>query len=356
MIRILVVEDSRMVRELVVQALQTDPEIAVVGTVSRGDEVLDRVLALRPDLITMDIQLPGLSGLDATRLIMQSCPTPVIILTSLTDDEESRIAFRSLAAGALMVLDKPVNFVGLSGDAFTRHLVQQVKLNHRVRMNAGALEGSPRAARGWHGSRRVKRFDVVGIGASAGGPMCLSRLLSGLPGDFGLPIVVVQHISRGFTQGFATWLGDQIGRPVVLARDRAKPEPGSVYLSPEDIHLEFDASGSFQHSGAPALRGHRPSVDVLFSSLAQMFRSRAIGVLLTGMGADGAQGLKKMRDAGATTFAQDEATSLVFGMPQEALKLRAVDQVLPLNAIGDALLELGGTGSGLPVQENSGPR
>jgi two-component system chemotaxis response regulator CheB len=358
MIRVMVVEDSPVVSELVVQALESDPEIRVVGIVAAGDLALGQARLLQPDVITMDLQLPGMSGLDATREIMRARPTPIIVLTSLNDGREADIAFHSLAAGALTVIDKPESFMGPQGELFAKLLVQQVKTFSRARTNLkpvdsgvpapGSLAAETRAVAGPQERVTAKvpvarPFDVVGVGASAGGPVCLVRLLSALPADFPFPIVLVQHISRGFLQGFLEWLSAQVKRSARVAIEGTRPQAGWIYSSREDLHLGFARDGTFVYSDAPPMCGHRPSVDALFSSMASAYRSRAVGVLLTGMGSDGAQGLKKVRALGGLTFAQDETSSLVFGMPQEALKVGAVDRVDSLESIGQSLAALGST-------------
>lgn len=354
MIRVMVVEDSPMIADMVVMALESSPEIQVVGVVAEGNRALERAKALRPDVITMDIVLPGLSGLDATREIMREFPTPIVVLTSINDRREADIAFQSLAAGALTVMDKPQSFIGCEGEEFAKVLVQQVKTSCRVNMNKEALrlpvwasthttEPSlppaiePRILR----TAMAQPHAIIGIGASAGGPVCLTRLLSALPADARLPIVLVQHISKGFLLGFLDWLSGQVKRPAKVAEEGERPANGLIYTSREDAHLEFAIDGTFRYSLAPPLRGHRPSVDALFYSLAERYGPRAIGVLLTGMGNDGALGLKKMRESGGATFAQDEASSLVFGMPKEALRLGAVDRVHSIEAIAMALANLG---------------
>jgi two-component system chemotaxis response regulator CheB len=351
MINVLVVEDSPVVRDYLVFVLETDPEIRVVATAADGVEALARVTGHRPDVILMDIHLPGIDGLEATRRIMATQPVPIVACTASTRFGEVHTAMRALEAGALAVLKKPRGLddpaAGAEAAAIidTLKLMAEVKLVRRWHPARGAAVAPPAAAgtappaAAATAPLAVGTQDaaVVAIGASTGGPPVLRQILSGLSPAFPVPILLVQHIATGFTTGFAEWLGAGCGLPVHVARGGELPLPGHVYVAPDDRHLCVGTGGELQTTRDEPHNGLRPSVGVLFRAVAERFGRRAVGVLLTGMGRDGADELRLMADRGALTIAQDQASSVVFGMPAEAIRLGAARFVFAPDRIAEAL-------------------
>ena len=346
-IRVLVVEDSLTVRKQLCKILASDPEIAVVGEAEDGKKAIELCLALRPDVITMDMVLPVMSGLSATEYIMAHCPTPILVVSSSVNRGEVFKTFEALAAGAVDVLEKPSGRE--TGTTWESAFISTVKLVSRIRVIT-----HPRARLGLFGRPAVnvgtgiqKYFEssrpcsVVAIGTSTGGPAALAEILGGLPRDFVIPILVVLHMSESFGLSFAEWLDGQIDRPVASARDgeSLKSAAGRVVIAPPGRHLTIHC-GRFHLTSDPERHSCRPSVDVLFESVAEEVGSSAAACLLTGMGRDGAAGLLSIRLAGGLTIAQDEATSVVYGMPREAIALGGAERVVPLGEIGPLLASL----------------
>jgi Chemotaxis response regulator containing a CheY-like receiver domain and a methylesterase domain len=344
MIDVLVVEDSRVIRDYLVYVLQADPEIRVIGTADSGEAALDFLGKQRPDVILMDIHLPGIDGFEATRRIMSSNPVPIVVCTASMQQGEVHIAMRALEAGALALLKKPRGLGDPGSEAEAAAIVNTLKLMSEVKVvrrwnriaaapahrASTAAESAPTEAVGHDAA-------IVAIGASTGGPPVVLQILSGLSTAFPAPILVVQHIAPGFTAGFAEWLAASSGLPVHVARGGETPLPGHVYLAPDDYHLRVGPRGELQTTQDEPQNGLRPSVGVLFRSVAERFGRRAVGVLLTGMGRDGAEELKLMADRGALTVAQDEESCVVFGMPAEAIKLGAARFVFPPHKIAGLL-------------------
>jgi two-component system chemotaxis response regulator CheB len=339
-IRVLVVEDSLTVRKRLCEILMRDPDVEVVGEASDGKLAIELCQDLRPDVMTLDMMLPLMSGLAATEYIMAHCPTPILVVSASTNRGELFKTYEALAAGAVDVLEKP------RGDEvdgeWERRFVSTVKLVSRIlvithvraRLNvARQIESPSSAVQGLS-----PRVDVVAIGASTGGPGAIVELLRALPSGFSLPVVFVLHISAVFSNGFADWLDGQTGRRVAFARDGEAfaSARGRVVMAPPDTHLVVQA-GRFRLTHGSERHSCRPSVDVLFESVAAEFGSAAVGCLLTGMGRDGAAGLLRIRRAGGRTIAQDEATSVIYGMPREAVLLGAAERVLPLGEISRAI-------------------
>jgi two-component system chemotaxis response regulator CheB len=354
-IRVLVVEDSPTVRAYIRGVLDADDQTTVVGECADGQDAIARCVELRPDVITMDMMMPTMTGLAATEYVMAHCPTPILIVSSSLDRGELFTTYEALAAGAVDVLDKP------TGDAsdvdWEPRLVAAVRrvshirvITHpRARLRAAvdptpipfALPLPPAGA-------HTLQPAVVALGASTGGPAAIVEVLRTLPPGFDVPVLLVLHIGAPFGTAFIEWLDGQLNRPVVAARDGAAVAglTGSVAMAPPDWHLSV-RDGRLHLSDAPERHSCRPSIDTLFESVAQEYGARAIGCLLTGMGRDGAQGLRVVRDRGGVTVAQDEATSVVYGMPREAVRLGAVEHELPIGAIGPALAAFVDRGRGV---------
>ncbi len=331
--RVLVADDSDLFREVLSRVITADPAFAVVATAADGNEAARLAHALRPDVITMDINMPDADGFSGIARIMAEAPTPILVLTATP---EETVGFRALSLGALDILEKPRAEVDL--DTYGATLRSRLRLLAGVRVIRhlrGLRAQRPRA------SRPTGRADVVVVGASLGGPRALAAMLRVLPAGFAAPILVVQHIADGFTEGLASWLDQESGLTVRTARDGEALGPGLVLVAPTGRHLVVER-GRARLSDAPAVDSFKPSVTPLFLSAAQVYGARACGVLLTGMGRDGAEGLRAIKRAGGSTIAQDEASSAVFGMPRAAIEAGAVDRVLPLGEIPHALVELVG--------------
>lgn len=348
-IRVLVVEDSITIRKRLVEVLEADPGFEVVGEAEDGRQAIDRCLALRPDAVTMDMMLPVMSGLAATEYIMAHCPTPILVVSASCNRGEVFKTYDALAAGAVEVIEKPTGneAEGVWELEFrsTLRIVSRVRvITHlRARLNGVREPKLPAAQSGR--AREPMPTAVLGLGASTGGPSALVQVLSALPKDFTAPVLVVLHIGSAFALPFGDWLGAQVPRPLAYAQGgEALGSLGNrVVLAPPDRHLIVRA-GRLVLTDDAERHSCRPSVDVLFESLAREYGREACGCLLTGMGRDGALGLLAMRQSGAATVAQDEATSVVYGMPREAAILGAAERILPLGEIGSALGALAAQG------------
>ncbi len=343
MINVLVVEDSPTVRQFLVHVLSSDPQLRVVGTAANGEEALHAVAAHKPDLITMDINMPVMDGLEATRRIMETHPTPIVIVSGHVPTAEAAASFRALEAGALTVLPRPAGKGHRDHDKTAKDLVRMVKLMAEVRV-----------VKRWpHPESRLPKpavvappaplpftAEVVAIGGSTGAPAIVETILARLPRKFALPILVVQHITPGFVDGFAQWLAQSSGWPVRVAAHGEPLLAGTVYVAPDRFHMGVQLPPRITLSEGPPEHALRPSVSFLFRSVAFSFGARAVGVLLSGMGHDGAEALKLMKDRGALTIAQDQQSSVVHSMPGEAIRLGAVSAVLPPDRIAALLGEL----------------
>jgi two-component system, chemotaxis family, protein-glutamate methylesterase/glutaminase len=346
-IRVVVVEDSLTVRRRLCEVLAADPGIELVGEAGDGKQAVELCQSLRPDVVTMDMMLPLMSGLTATEYIMAHCPTPILVVSASMNRGELFKTYEALAAGAVDVLEKP------RGDepagSWEQRFVTTVKLVSRIRVithpraRLGALGQALPAPHTFpnESSLPLEHCELVAIGASTGGPGAVVDVLRQLPPSFSLPILLVLHINEPFASAFADWLDSQTARRVAYAQDGqlVASAAGRVVMASGDRHLVVSDRRMFLTS-EPERHSCRPSVDVLFESVARAYGAAAAGCLLTGMGRDGAAGLLEMRRAGAFTIAQDEASSIVYGMPREAVLIGAARRVLPLAEIGDALLGL----------------
>ncbi|MHB1657622.1 MAG: chemotaxis-specific protein-glutamate methyltransferase CheB [Burkholderiales bacterium] len=344
MINVLVVEDSPVTREFLIRVLGSDPGIRVVGTAHDGHEALEAVRRYRPDVITMDIHMPNMDGLEATRHIMETDPTPIVIVSGSTDPRETAMTFRAIEAGALAVLMRPNGIGHPDHETTARELVQTVKLMSEVKV----VRRWPRVRRDALAPRSVEmgfarapaQVRIVAIGASTGGPPVLHTILSGLPKAFPTPILIVQHMAAGFIQGFVEWLAQSANLPVHVATQGELILPGHIYVAPDEFQMKVDRSGKiFLTRDAPEY-GLRPSVSYLFRSVAEVYGGDAVAGLLTGMGRDGAEELRLLKDKGAVTFAQDKDSSVVHGMPGAAIKLDAATFVLSPDKIAAVLTNL----------------
>jgi len=352
LIRVLVAEDSATARSLLVQILTSDPEIRVVGEAGDGAAAVAMAQRLKPDLVTMDIHMPGLDGLAATKEIMITAPTPIVIVTGSTRAREVSDSMEALKVGALEVLVKPPGPGSPGFGPAARDLVATVKAMAQVKVVRHWRSSSPRPAAAPAAAPRAApappappaagraRVRVVAVATSTGGPAALQRIFAALPGDFPLPILVVQHITPGFTAGLAEWLGSVCPLRVRVGRHGEALAPGTVYFAPDGRHLGVARSGALALSDGPPVGGFRPSGTALFESVAGVYGASAVALILTGMGDDGLAGLRAVRQAGGRVVAQDEGSSIVFGMPGAAVAAGLAHAVLPLDAIAAHLVVL----------------
>ncbi len=340
-IRTLVVDDSAVARQLLVAILQDAGDFEILETVTDGHVAVDRVAKLRPDLVTMDIHLPGLDGLAATTRIMRDTPTPIAIVSG-SGNLNDMVVFDALRAGALTAVARPMP------PGHPQYLVRRHHLLDELRTAAGARTRIARRETERAQRRSVtspvesirtatRRTELVAIAGSTGGPAALEMLLGALP-ERGLPpILVVQHIAAGFVDGLASWLERSAPGPVRVARDGEPLASGVVLLAPDDYHLTVGPDRHVALQDDEPVGGHKPSANRLFESVANAYGSSAVGIVLSGMGRDGAEGLLALRRAGGLTIAQDRSTSVVFGMPSAALAIDGAQHALPIDAIGRLL-------------------
>jgi two-component system, chemotaxis family, protein-glutamate methylesterase/glutaminase len=343
-IRVLVAEDSLVVRRRICEVLSADPEIELAGEAADGREAIELCSALRPDVITMDMIMPVMSGLAATEYIMAHCPTPILIVSSSFNRGELFKTYDALAAGAVDMLEKPT---GREPEGvWERRLLAQVKLVARIRVITHLRQRLPQLSRPAQPSTGARdrcgaaeqRATILAIGASTGGPGAVVEVLRGLPPSFHHPILLVIHIAEPFGAAFAQWLDAQTSWPAAYPRDgdAVAAAAGRIVMAPPGEHLVV-RNGRLRLTTDPARHSCRPSIDVLFEALAGEYGRSVVAALLTGMGRDGAAGLLAIRNAGGMTIAQDEESSVVYGMPREAARIGAAERVLPLGQIGPAL-------------------
>jgi len=347
-IGVLVADDSPVARRLLVHILDRDPGLRVASEAADGAEAVRLAERLRPDVIVMDVMMPLLDGLQATRKIMETRPTPIVLVSADFDSRDMTRSFEALQAGALTILGKP------PGPQHPRYAEQAAALTTTVKLMAGvklvrrrtpgpAAGGAP-ATTGPAPKAARRPVAVAAIAASTGGPAALAAILAGLPDGAPVPILVVQHIAPGFHQGLVNWLDHVSPLAVRLARDGQPVRAGEVLVAPPDAHLGVTSRGRVALSYDPPIGAHRPSATHLFRSVAQAYAAGAVAVVLTGMGDDGAAGLRALKGAGGIVLAQDETTCVVYGMPRQAAATGVVDQVLPLGQIAGALASAWKTG------------
>jgi Chemotaxis response regulator containing a CheY-like receiver domain and a methylesterase domain len=342
-IHALIVDDSASSRLLLRHILTSDTRFAVLGEVGSGGEALAFLRQRHPDVVVMDIHMPGMDGYETTRQIMQTHPVPIVICTGVPGPDEVADKFRALEAGALALVLKP------AGPGHPQHAETAAKLVETV-----ALMSEIRVVKRWPrervlrsptpiprpASRPAEPIEVIAIGTSTGGPPVLQTILASLPAHLPAPVLIVQHISAGFLPGLVEWLAQSSTLPVRIATHGESLQPGHVYLAPDGYHMGIGSSRQIALSRSEPENGLRPSVSFLFRSVASVCGARSIAVLLTGMGRDGAQQLKELKDLGAVTIAQDAETSVVHGMPGEAIRLGAANYILPPERIAIVVTSL----------------
>lgn len=332
--RIGIVNDLPMAVEALRRAVLLAAENEIAWTARDGAEAVELCASDRPDLVLMDLIMPGMDGVEATRRIMASSPCAVLVVTTDVDRNAARV-FAAMGHGALDAVDTPVLGAGdLKAEA--------QPLLAKIRSLSRLIDPPSRTAPALQPSVSPLSRPLIAIGSSAGGPAALSSILLALPRDLAAPVIVVQHVDERFAASMASWLASHSALPVRLAAEDDQPVPGTVLVAGTGDHLVFKGSGRLGYTPHPADEVYRPSVNVFLQSLCKYWRGNAVGVLLTGMGSDGAQGLKAMRDKGCHTIAQDQATSAVYGMPKAAAALGAAAEILPLPLIAPRLAALAG--------------
>ncbi len=344
-VRLLVVDDSPSIRAVIRAMVDGDEGIRIVGEAGTGVEAVEMARTLRPGVVLMDVQMPEMDGIEATGRIMASAAVPIIAFSALTWGGEATASIEMLAAGAVDVMAKPA----LGGEAAVsdcsgtlRKKIRSASRVAVVRHLQGANPKGRSPERGGVSPPAGKRFEAVGVGASTGGPTALRELFSRLPADFPLPVLVVQHITAGFTEGFVEWLRQHTPLDVRVANREDRAAPGTILIAPEGRQLEACPGGAVRATSRKPRGVHLPSADTLLSSLASAYGGNCIGVLLTGMGSDGAAGLLDIRRAGGFTLAQDEETCVVFGMPREAVCRGAVDRSMAPASMAGLLRRMAG--------------
>jgi two-component system, chemotaxis family, protein-glutamate methylesterase/glutaminase len=353
------VDDSPVYREFLAHLLSSDSQIEIAGAARDGAAALEAVVSLRPDVITMDINMPGMNGYEVTRRIMESSPTPIVVVSAADDAGDVEMSFRAMESGAVAVVPKPRGGDSPESAEQSRELTLMVKLMAEVKVIRRwsrrppwpvAAADAPRAG-GFSERQSRPRLadaragcDAVLIGASTGGPLPIRTILSALPPEFPAAVLIVQHIAAGFGAGFAEWLAGASRLPVRIAVDGEPVSPGRVYIAPDEAHMAVREGPHIRLGRGEPENGLRPSVSHLFRSAAKVYGRRSVGILLSGMGRDGAEELRDLKDLGAVTFAQDRESCVVFGMPGEAVRLGGASYTMPPEAIAAAIVGLASAG------------
>jgi two-component system chemotaxis response regulator CheB len=339
MIRVLVVDDSPLMCKILTNIMNCDPQILVAAVASNGKEALELVPCLKPDIITMDMDMPVMDGLEATKQIMASHPTPILIVSSTVLKPGMEKVFKAISHGALDVIDKSeLESVGdkKSGEA----LIAKIKFLNGVRVIHQPLTtlAVERSVVDLKDPRKKVSDKIVAIIASTGGPQALLQILKRVPEDFSCGIVIVQHITNGFLAGLVGWLAKECKIKVKIGEDSEEIRPGVAYIAPDNVQMRVEEGGKIRLSHEPAYGGHRPSGDVLLESVARTYGKGSVAAILTGMGRDGAMGMKAIKQFYGKTIAQDEKSCAVFGMPKAAIEMNVIDKVLPLESITEEIV------------------
>jgi two-component system, chemotaxis family, protein-glutamate methylesterase/glutaminase len=337
MIKVLLADDSVVVRAVLRDIFHATDDIAVVGEAENGKEAITLTEQLKPDLIVMDIMMPIMDGLTAIEVIMARFPTPILVLSATMDDREVKHAFTAIKKGALDVMEKP-HLSGLQhGSSFEARIIEKARILARVKVIRRRPTKADKAElkTGYQKGGR----NILAIGASTGGPKAVMSIMKGLPADLKATIFIVQHIASGFARGFAQWLDHDSRLNVRLAADGQGYGKWEALVAPNDCHMVLE-KGKIRLLQTEPVNCCRPSIDVFFNSLAEEEGARVVGVLLTGMGKDGAQGLRHIKDKGGFTMVQDEMSCTVFGMPKAAIALDAADEIVPLLSLPEAITKI----------------
>ncbi len=360
MIKVFIAEDSLTVTMILQKIFASDEDIQVIGTARNGKEAVDKVRMLRPDIVTMDIRMPVMDGFEATKQIMTVCPTPILVISASVGKDDMNIAFNAIRAGALDIVEKPKGNLAMDYENIGRDLIKKIKILAGVKVfhhvssavrprkaqevstpTAPARESRPAprddVRRKLTASRPV---EVIAIASSTGGPSALMKILKNVPADLTCAIVVVQHICEGFGQGFVDWLNKECAIHVKTAERGEMLAPGTVYVAPDGFHLLIDPGKIVRLSKSMPVNGLRPCATIMMESVAKNIGAGTIGVILTGMGRDGADGMKSIKESGGVTLAQNQETCVVYGMPKEAIELGVVDKVLPIDRIAEEMVSV----------------
>lgn len=351
-IKVLLVDDSILTLAILKRMLADTPEIQVVGTAVNGREALNLIPSLQPDVICTDLHMPVMGGLEFIRAVMEKFPRPVLVLSISVQQEQVANIFQLLEAGAIDVMAKPLGGVEMDTGLDARELIAKIKILAGVvviRKHHKAHDALVPPSANDFSQIKAAPLRIIGIGASTGGPQAFQEILTHLPGDLPVPVICVQHISEEFMQGMVDWLAPQCKLKIMTAVTGIEPQPGTVYFPRGGSHLIVDSQGRLECTNAPIYNGHRPSISVTFNSLAQHYAGETAGVLLTGMGRDGVDGILSIARAGGVTIAQDEESSIVFGMPKEAVEQGAVKHILPLDQIAPMLRVVAGRMRSKPI-------
>jgi two-component system chemotaxis response regulator CheB len=338
MLRILIADDSPTTRKLMAELIGNEPGMEVAGVAADGLEAVELTARLRPDLVTMDVRMPRLDGFEATRRIMVETPTPILIVTGSVDVGSVEVSMKALRMGALTVVPTPPGPGAADFEAQRRHFLDAVQALARVKV--ARRKGTPGQVPARSPQSRPRPFRVLAVAASTGGPQAIAQILAGLPATFPVPVLVVQHIARGFVAGFTSWLNTNSPLRVKVAEEGEPLLPRTVYVAPDDRHLGATAQVTACLSLSAPVSGARPSATCLFESVARAFGAWTLAVVLTGMGRDGVVGLAEVRRAGGWVLAQDEESSVVFGMPGAAVEAGLADEIVPLDMMAGRIAEL----------------
>ncbi|MDR1031476.1 MAG: chemotaxis-specific protein-glutamate methyltransferase CheB [Treponema sp.] len=332
-INVLVVDNNPRIRSFLKDFLEHDKRFMVIGEAGNGLEGVQQTRILNPDLITMDIEMPGMSGLEAISIIMRDTPTPIVVISS---QDSAKTIYEATMKGALEFYSKQFFTRSMSQER-RQHIYETLKRISGIKCKKNCIDAPIRGQA--LGKGTYHPISEVVIGASTGGPKALMEVFSGIPKDFPVPIVTVQHNSSGFDKAFVEWIRGYTALDVQLAKHETIPQPGTIYIAPTDKHLMMTRKHLILEDGEP-VQNQKPAVDRLFQSAAEVLGPAVISVVLTGMGKDGAAGTQAIRKAGGLTIAQDEQSSLIYGMPKSAIETGCVDLVLPLKAIAKRLIAL----------------
>ena len=341
MIRVLIVEDSPLIAQLLSSLLNRTSDIEVIGIAKNGEQAVKMTAEFRPNLITMDINLPKMNGYEATKRIMAYNPTPILVVTSNSYASETKMAFNAIYYGALDMMEKGNLTDKGTQEEFARQFIEKVRLLSSIPVihhPMGRLDSSRKKSPSLQSKNNLKTF-IVGIAASTGGPQIVHMILKKLPSHFDFAVMIVQHIGPDFTEGFVEWLEYGTKKRVKIAHSGEDVTPGTVYISPSHHHMLLSKEGYILLNTQPPFKGHRPSANLLFSSLAQYAPNKCLGVILSGMGADGLDGLKEMKKRNAVILAQDEASCVVFGMPKVCIDEGIVNAVVPGEKMANEIMK-----------------
>lgn len=342
-IKVLIVDDSPLATELLTFIINSDPDLKVIGCVDSGERALNFIKWEIPDVITMDIVMPKMDGFETTRRIMQTTPIPIIIISACFKGEDVQKSFEAIDAGALDILEKPPGPQDPDFGTLAKRILKSIKtvagtkLITRHYSRPHSLSHSKPKLPDTETTSSLSQIEAIAIGSSLGGPHALCTIFKELPSQFRLPIFVVQHISPGFAPGFTEWLGEHTPLHVKLAQKQEVAQPGCIYIAPDHHHLEVHQGHLISLASTPPEGGLRPAVGHLFRSMAKTYGAHGMGIILTGMGRDGVEDLLLMKQSGALTVAQDQESSLLFGMPKEAIAIGAAKRILSLQHIIELL-------------------